>query len=73
MRTVSLMAANADFSKLVREVERGHGRLVAKLVRHGEKAADPRWEAVHRRMMARLEKGASLGGLRIERAELHDR
>ena len=79
MRTVSLMTANQEFSKLVREVERGqgfpiarHGRPVAKLVPHGtDRAADPEWAAAHRRMMARLEEGASLGGLRIERAELH--
>ena len=81
MRTVSLMAANADFSKLVREVERGqgflitrHGRPVARLVPHGaDKADDPRWEAAHRRMMARLEEGASLGGLAVERVALYDR
>ena len=83
MRTVSLMAANADFSKLVREVERGqgflitrHGRPVARLVPHGaDKADDPRWEAAHRhrRMMARLKQGASLGGLGVERVALHDR
>ena len=50
MRTVSLMTANQEFSKLVREVERGEGflitrrgRPVAKLVPHtAGKAADPR-------------------------------
>ena len=70
MRTVSLMTANQEFSKLVREVERGegflitrHGRPIAKLVPHGAgKAADPEWAAAHRRMMARLGEGASLGG-----------
>ncbi len=80
MRTVSLMTANQEFSKLVREVERGEGflitrrgRPVAKLVPHtAGKAADPAWAAAHRRMMARLEEGAPLGGLRIERAELYD-
>ena len=81
MRTVSLMTANQEFSKLVREVERGEGflitgrgRPVAKLVPHSAgKAADPEWTAAHPRMMARLTEGASLGGLRIERDELHDR
>ena len=81
MRTVSLMTADQGFSKLVREGERGQGipitrhdrRPVAKLVPHGaEKAADPKRAAAHRRMVARLEDGASLGGLRVERAELHD-
>ena len=81
MRTVSLMTANQDFSKLVREVERGEGflitcrgRPVAKLIPpSADKAADPEWAAAHRRMVARLQKGASLGGLRIERTELYDR
>ncbi len=79
MRTVSLMTANQEFSKLVREVERGQGflitrrgRPVAKLVPHSAgKAADTAWAAAHRRMMARLEEGAPLGGLRIERAALY--
>ena len=77
MRTVSPMVANPDFSKLVREGERGqgipitrHGRPVAQLVPHGaEKAADLKRAVAHRRMVARLEDGASLGGLRVERAE----
>ena len=81
MRTVSLMTANQEFSSLIRDVERGEGflitrrgRPVAKLVPHtADKTADPEWEAAYRRMMARLEKGASLGGLRIERDELYDR
>lgn len=81
MRTVSLMTANQEFSKLVREVERGEGflitrrgRPVAKLVPHSaDKASDPEWAAAHRRMMSRLEEGASLGGLTIDRGELYDR
>ena len=81
MRTVSLMTANQEFSKLVREVERGEGflitrsgRPIAKLVPHNAgMAADPEWAAAHRRMMVRLGEGASLGGLRIERDGLHDR
>ena len=81
MRTVSLMAANRQFSRLVREVERGEGflitrrgRPVARLVPHtADRTADPEWAAAHRRMMARLKEGASLGGLRVGREELHDR
>lgn len=81
MHTVSLVTAHRKFSKLVREVERGQGflitrrgRPVARLVPHGPgKSADPGWTAAHRRMMARLSQGASLGGLRIERDALHDR
>ena len=81
MRTVSLMTANQEFSRLIREVERGEGilitrrgRPIAKLVPHrADKTADPEWAAAYRRMMAKLEEGASLGGLKIRREELHDR
>ncbi len=81
MRTVSLVTANQEFSKLIKEVEQGQdflitrrGRPVAKLVPHtGDKAADPIWASAYHRMMARLEQGASLGGLRIDRDVLYDR
>ena len=81
MRTVSLMTANQQFSRLIREVEGGEyivitrrGRPIARLVPHLEdKTADPQWAAAYRRMMERLEEGASLGGLRIRRDELYDR
>jgi prevent-host-death family protein len=81
MRTVSLMTANQEFSKLIKEVELGEGflitrrgRPVARLVPHtADKTADPEWAAAHRRMMARLKKGAPLGGLRVEREDLYDR
>ena len=33
----------------------------------------PEWAAAYRRMMAGMEEGASLGGLRIERKDLYDR
>ena len=81
MRTVSLMTANQEFSKLIKEVEHGEGflitrrgRPIAKLVPHtAERTADPAWTAAHERMMARLEEGASLGGLRVDRDALYDR
>ena len=81
MRTVSLMTANQEFSKLIREVERGEdvlitrrGRPIAKLVPHrADKNADPEWAAAYRRMIGQLEEGASLGGLKIRREELYDR
>lgn len=81
MRTVSLTTANQEFSRLVKDVERGEsflitrrGRPVAKLVGHvGEKLSDPEWASAYRRMIARLEDGARLGGLRVNRAELYDR
>ncbi|MCY3669976.1 MAG: type II toxin-antitoxin system prevent-host-death family antitoxin [Alphaproteobacteria bacterium] len=81
MRTVPLMTANQEFSKLVREVEQGEsvvitrrGRPIARLVPHSaDKTADPDWTAAYRRMMARMKEGASLGGLKIVREELYDR
>lgn len=81
MRSVSLMTANQEFSKLIKAVEQGEhflitrrGRPVAKLVPHTEaKSSDPEWAAAFRRMMARLEEGASLGGLRVDREQLYDR
>lgn len=81
MREISLMAANQEFSKLIREVERGQdylitrrGQPVARLIPHtADKSADPAWAAAYRGMMARLEQGASLGGLRVEREDIHDR
>ncbi len=81
MREISLMTANQEFSKLIREVERGQGYLitrrgqpVARLIPHAaDKSADPVWAAAYRGMMARLEQGASLGGLRVEREDIYDR
>lgn len=81
MRTIPLMAANQQFSKLIREVERGEGflitrrgRPVAKLVPHtGDKMDDPEWSAAYKRMQARLQEGVPLGGLQIRRDELYDR
>ncbi len=81
MRTVSLMIANQQFSRLIREVEAGEdvvitrrGRPIARLVPHrADKAADPEWVAAHERMTELLEEGASLGGLRVRRDDLYDR
>ena len=66
---------------MIREVERGEGvlitrrgRPVAKLVPHlADKTEDPEWASACERMMTKLDEGASLGGLKIERAELYDR
>ena len=81
MRHVPLMTANQEFSRLMKEVEQGEGflitrrgRPIAMLVPHtADKMADPDWAAAYRRMMARLDEGAPLGGLRVEREELYDR
>ena len=81
MRRVSLREANQNFAKLIADVEAGEevvltrrGRPVARLspepaVRRG----DPEWQAAYERMVTRLEKGVDLGGLRVNRDELHDR
>ena len=37
------------------------------------KMDDPEWAAAYRRMVARMKKGAHLGGLKINREELYDR
>ena len=81
MRTVSLRIANQEFSKLVREVQNGReflitrrGHPIAELVPHrADKTTDPKWNAAFRQMMARLREGASLGGLKIDRDETHER
>jgi len=81
VRTVSLMTANQEFSKLINEAEQSQrflisrrGRPIAKLAPHtADKTADPEWAVAYRRMMARLEEGASLGGLKVERDEFYER
>ena len=81
MRSVSLMTANQNFSKLIKQVERGEkfvitrrGLPVAKLTPHQlDKTADPDWVSAYERMMAHMDEGASLAGLRVKREELYDR
>ena len=81
MRTVSLMTANQQLSRLVRDVERGQrflitrrGRPIAELVPYSaDRTKAPEWVAAYDRMMARLEEGVSLGGLKVDREEIHDR
>ena len=81
MRHIALTDANTRFLMLVEEVERGgevvitkHGRPIARLLPHDvKKTDDPRWVAAYRSMMARLEVGASLKGLRVDREELYPR
>ena len=75
------MTANQEFSKLINEAEQSQrflisrrGRPIAKLAPHtADKTADPEWAVAYRRMMARLEEGASLGGLKVERDEFYER
>ena len=75
------MTANQEFSRMIKDVERGEafvftrrGSPIAKLVPHKlDKTADPEWIAAYERMVANMKKGASLGGLKINRDELYDR
>ena len=82
MRRVSLREANQNFARLIADVEAGEevvltrrGRPVARLspepptLRRGS----PEWQAAYERMMARLNEGVDLGGLRVDRDELYDR
>ncbi len=81
MREISLTVASKEFSKLVSEVEQGEsfvitrrGRPIAKQLPHcADRMAGPEWAAAYRRMMAFLDEGASLGGLRVNREEVHER
>ncbi len=75
------MTANQQLSRLVRAVERGQrfvitrrGRPIAELVPHAaDRTKAPDWAAAYDRMMARLDEGVSLGGLKVDREEIHDR
>ncbi len=81
MQTISLMTANQNFSKMIKQVELGEifvitrrGRPIAKLTPHKlDKTNDPEWVSAYERMMENLNEGASLGGLRVRRDELYDR
>jgi hypothetical protein len=48
-------------------------RSIANQPRTADKTTDPNWVAAYDRMMARLEEGASLGGLKVDREELYGR
>ena len=76
------MVANRKFTGLIREeAERGESVAIGRqgrpatgpAPRSADKLVDPGWAAAHRRMIERLEEGASLGGLRIVREDLYDR
>lgn len=81
MRRISLQQANQRFSKLIASVEKGDGFVITRRGRpiawllpyQGDKSADPQWSAAYDRMVARLEEGASLGGVKVRRDELYDR
>lgn len=75
------MTANQEFSKLMKKVERGEkfvitrrGIPIARLVPHElDKTVDPEWVSAYERMMAHMDEGVSLKGLKVKRDELYDR
>ena len=82
LRPVSLMEANQQFSRLVRQVETGarfvitrRGHPVAHLVPAAvDRTADREWVAACERMEALLDEGLPLRGTRMEdRDEVHER
>lgn len=80
MKRVSLREANQNFAKYVAAAEAGErivltrrGRAVAQIVPAGDIAAQTRRRAAVRRLLARLEQGLDLGGVRFQRDELYDR
>ena len=77
---MSSMTANREFTEPVRDeggesvaMGRRNRPATGLASRSVDKHTDPEWAAAHRRMMKRLEEGASLGGLKVEREDLYDR
>ena len=88
MNSISLAEARQNFPQLLEKVERGEGfaivrdgRTIAKLVPqnaekevHGpESMTEEERKEAQRSLMALLNKGVHLGGLKIDRQELYDR
>lgn len=80
MKTVPARQANQAFSKLLAEAEAGEeivitrrGIAVAKLVPVTARDAGSARQAAVRRMIARMERGARLGGIKVPREEIHQR
>lgn len=79
-RIMPPMTAGREITKPVREAE-GNESVAADrrrpeagpTPRNAGRQTDPEWAAAYRRMMARMEEGAALGGLRIKREDLYDR
>lgn len=80
MKQVSAREANQHFSKLLAEVADGQevvitrrGKPVARLSPVGTAKDRKRREAAIKRMIAHLERGVNLGGIRATRDEMHER
>jgi prevent-host-death family protein len=80
VKSVSAREANQHFSRLLGEVAAGEevvitkrGRPVATLVPYRGRPMTPEREPAIERLMARLSKGAHLGGVKVNRDENYDR
>lgn len=80
MKTVPARQANQAFSKLLAEAEAGEeivitrrGVAVAKLVPVNARDAGSDRKAAVRRMIARMERGARLGGIKVPREKIYER
>jgi prevent-host-death family protein len=80
MRTVGAREANQQFSRLLREAEKGreflitrNGEPVARLVPAKGPLRDPKVrEKALKEMVRLMERGLDLGGRRYTRDEMHD-
>ncbi|MCH7865821.1 MAG: type II toxin-antitoxin system prevent-host-death family antitoxin [Proteobacteria bacterium] len=80
MKTVSAREANQNFSKLLKRAADGEavvitrrGKPVARLGPLSSPEQDAERAAAHERLMKLLLKGVNLGGIRVNRDEIHDR
>jgi antitoxin (DNA-binding transcriptional repressor) of toxin-antitoxin stability system len=81
MRRVSLRDANRNFAKLIAAVEAGEEIVLTRRGRpvvrpspeRSSRLDDPKRRAAYERMVAMLDRGVDLGGLKVNRDELYDR
>ena len=84
MNHIPLADVGQKLPELLEKVEQGEsfaitrdGETIATITpqprKFKNKTDDPKWQAAYRRMTARLDKGANLGGLRINRDEFYGR
>ena len=80
MKTVTAREANQQFSRLLGEVAEGEevvitrrGQPVATLAPYRGRPMTPERKAAIERLMAVLEKGFPMGGIRATRDEMHER
>ena len=87
MNRIPLADARQNLPELIDKVERGekvvitrNGRPIVELVSctktvapNVDEMSEEEWAEAHRRMMALVEEGVHLGGLKIDREELYGR